>query len=122
MLKQRRSSLFKNRYLPLLTLCLLLAAQEGFALTLDEAKASGLIGETPKGYLGIVVEKPAMEVKQLVQDINSKRKEKYQGIASKTKANLATVESLAGKKAINKTKPGFFVQLPSGEWIEKKKE
>lgn len=87
------------------------------ALSLDQAKGSGLVGEKPDGYLGVVQASP--EVEKLVQDINRQRAEKYKQIAAKNGTALAAVETLAGKKAIEITPPGQYVQAASGEWVRK---
>jgi len=87
------------------------------ALTLDEAKAKGLVGEKSNGYLGVVAEGHA-EAQALVSEINHKRRQAYQEIASREKANLRAVETLAGEKAIEKTRPGNMVEGPGG-WVKK---
>ncbi len=88
-----------------------------FALSLDDAKAKGLVGETPTGYLAAV--SPSTEVNTLISDINSKRKVKYQEIANKNGTPLPTVEALAGKKAIENTASGQFVMSVSSQWQKK---
>ena len=90
-----------------------------FALTLQEAKAKGLVGEMPTGYLGLVPPSTSSEVQSLIKEINEKRKAKYQEIARKNKTQLSSVEALAGKTAIEKTKPSHYIKLPSGEWMKK---
>lgn len=90
-----------------------------WALTLGEAKAKGLVGETPTGYLGVVSGKGSREVQALMKDVNQKRKQKYRGIAKRNATSLQTVEVLAGNTAIKKTRPGHFIQLPSGKWTKK---
>ncbi|MCB0338840.1 MAG: YdbL family protein [Bdellovibrionales bacterium] len=92
-----------------------LTSLNAFALELDQAKAKGLVGETPTGYLA-PVNKASADVKALVDDINRKRRAEYERIAKKNGTPLKTVEVLAGKKAIEKTPGGQYVLLPSGEW------
>jgi hypothetical protein len=93
--------------------------QFGWGLTLDEAKTQGLVGETPTGYLGAVQPGATAEVQALVNEINQKRRQAYADIAQRNGTRLEAVEMLAGEKAIGNTKPGNFVQLPSGQWIKK---
>lgn len=101
----------------LYSLILILAfANTAFALSLDEAKAKGLVGEKPDGYLGAVAASP--EVDSLVSDINSKRRAKYQEIAKKNGASIQSVEVLAGEKAIENTAKGQYVQ-DNGAWRKK---
>jgi len=87
------------------------------ALTLEEAKTKGLVGEKSNGYLGVVAAGNA-EAQALTNDINQKRRQAYQEIARRDGANLSTVEMLAGEKAIEKTRPGNMVEGPGG-WVKK---
>lgn len=103
----------------LLAAGLILAAAPAQALELHEAKARGLVGETPTGYLGIVAPNAGAEVKALVARINAARRERYQEIARRNGTDLATVEALAGKKAIEATPSGQYVQDAGGRWIKK---
>lgn len=99
-----------------LTLGFLIAATSAFALELDAAKAQGLVGETVNGYLGAVQSTP--DANTLVKDINAKRKAEYERIARQNGINLSDVEALAGKKAIEKTPAGQFVNV-TGTWVKK---
>ena len=87
------------------------------ALTLEEAKSRGLVGEKSNGYLGVVAAGNA-EAQALASDINQKRRQAYQEIANREKTNLKAVETLAGEKAIEKTRPGNMVEGPGG-WVKK---
>ena len=89
------------------------------ALTLDEAKTKGLLGEMPNGYLGIVSASASPEAKALMKDINRKRRQKYQEISRKNGTRLEAVEALAGKTVLKKTKPGHYIKSPSGKWTKK---
>ena len=66
------------------------------ALNLDQAKAQGLVSESPSGYL--VVVKPSAEINALVKNINAGRNAEYQKIAKKRGTSLSAVEQLAGKR------------------------
>ena len=98
----------------LISTCLLLIAQPAYAIDLQSAKAQGLVGETPSGYLEAVTS-ASSETKALIESINEKRKQKYKEIASSNNTTLQAVEALAGKKAIEKSKPGSFIKL-GGSW------
>lgn len=87
--------------------------------SLDEAKVQGLVGEQANGYLGAVQPNASAEIKNLIADINRKRKSEYQAIAQRNKTELQAVEALAAKTAIERTPPGQYVRLPSGEWVRK---
>ena len=103
----------------LVVLSLVMACPAAWALSLDEAKDRGLVGERPDGYLGAVSEQASSEVKALIADINRQRKQRYREIAARNKTTLQAVELLAGKTAMKKTKPGHYIQLPSGQWTKK---
>jgi len=89
-----------------------------FALTLQDAKKQGMVGEMSDGYLGAI--KNNSEVTNLVSAVNKKRKELYISLARKNKITLAQVAALAGKKAIQKTSTGNFIQNDKGQWVKKK--
>ena len=89
-----------------------------FAADLQQAKSEGLVGEQLNGYLGVVSAEASSDVRTLVSDINAKRKAKYESIASQNSTSLETVELLAGKKAIEKTRAGNYVQTATG-WKKK---
>ncbi len=105
----------------LLTLSLLfslLVVSPAFALSLQDAKSAGLVGELKTGYLGAVQSQPSAEVKALVDEINKKRRAHYQSIAEKNGTAITAVEKLAAEKAIQLTAPGQYVNIGSG-WTKK---
>lgn len=88
------------------------------AVDLDTAKMQGLVGETPDGYIAAVQPSASTDVLELVRDINAKRKQVYQQIAERNKADVRSVETLAGAKAIQRTPSGQYVYL-DGKWVRK---
>ncbi len=84
------------------------------ALELNEAKQQGLVGEQRDGLLGAVNTQRA-DVRELVELINARRVVAYQKIAQKNGTDLGVVQSLAGKKAIEKTPSGQYVR-PGQSW------
>jgi len=99
-------------------LLLLCAAGGVHALELDEAKRAGLVGETMEGYLAAVDSSPSAEVAALVEEVNGKRRAEYERIARANDIDVAEVEALAAKKAIEKTRPGGWVRV-NGTWRQK---
>lgn len=107
----------KNRIsLLLFTLFALLLCQPAAALDLQDAKSQGLVGEAPSGYLETVKSTP--ETKQLIKEINAKRKEHYQAIAKKNNTSLDSVEKMGGKKTLKKTPAGQYIKT-DGKWKKK---
>jgi uncharacterized protein YdbL (DUF1318 family) len=98
-------------------LFLLLCGQTALALDLQTAKAQGLVGETPSGYLA-QVQSGNGETAQLVHSINAQRKQEYEKIAQRNKTSLQAVEQLAGQQAMDKTPGGQYI-LVNGTWIKK---
>ena len=86
----------KFQWMAPVLLALALFAMPASALDLAQARAQGLVKETPSGYLTVV--KPSGEVNNLVKNINAGRKAEYQRIAKKNGTPLSTVEQLAGKR------------------------
>lgn len=87
------------------------------ALSLEEAKAKGLVGEKPNGYLG-AVNPSGPDVQALTTEVNQKRRQAYEDIARRHGTQIESVETLAGQKAIQNTKTGHFVEGPGG-WTKK---
>jgi len=92
-------------------------AFSAWAISLDQAKEQGLIGEMPNGYLGVVV--ASNEASTLVDTVNKKRKEIYQDLARKNQLTMQQVTILAGKKSLAKTQPGHLIQNAAGQWVKK---
>lgn len=95
----------------------LFAAGPALALTLDQAKAAGQVGEMPTGYIGVVRNDPG--VQELVESINAQRRAHYKAIADGEGAPVAAVEQLAGARLIERAKSGEYVMDASGAWVRK---
>lgn len=94
-----------------------------FAMNLNEAmsalgsaKTSGQLGETPTGYLGVL--KPGGNTDEIAKLINDARRNEYKKLAEKNGIEVSAVEAIAGKKAIEKTPPGQYIQV-DGKWVKK---
>lgn len=83
---------------------------------LDAAKQQGVVGETPTGYLEVV--KPEGNARGIVEAINKARRDEYARIAEKHDIPVTQVETVAGKKALEKTPAGQYI-LIDGEWVKK---
>ena len=105
-----------------LLLALLMSAP-ALALSLNEAmsalpaaKASGQLGEQPDGYLGVV--SSGGNAADIARQINDARREEYQRLARENRIQLRDVESMAGKKALERTPSGQYIML-NGVWMKK---
>ncbi|GAA5134669.1 YdbL family protein [Thalassotalea piscium] len=110
---------FKNSILKNITYAILVSAMafSAWAISLDDAKQQGLVGEMPNGYLGVVVN--SAEAQSLVESINKKRKSIYIDLARENKLTMQQVTALAGAKAIEKTQSGHFIKNAAGNWVKK---
>ncbi|PCI73640.1 MAG: hypothetical protein COB20_16045 [SAR86 cluster bacterium] len=103
----------------LLLACMLFLVPTSFALTLQEAKSEGLVGELRNGYVGLVVESAPAEVVALARDVNNQRRELYQQIARQNGISVEQVGALAFEKAVEATPAGQYLQDASSSWIKK---
>ncbi len=81
-----------------------LVSSNVMALTLDEARTQGRVGETFYGYL--VALKTDAETEKLVADINAERKASYQQLAKQNNVSVDDIAKLAGQKLVARAKPG----------------
>jgi uncharacterized protein YdbL (DUF1318 family) len=98
---------------------MLLLVPMSFALTLQEAKNEGLVGEQRNGYVGLVMESAPAEVMALARDVNNQRRELYQQIARQNNLTAEQVAALAFEKAVEATPAGQYLQDASGAWVKK---
>ena len=96
----------------------LLVALPASAITLEQARSQGLIGETARGYVAPV--KPASpDVTQLVNQVNAGRRAEYQKISQRTGSTLDQVEALAAQKLFGQLPSGTYIQGIDGRWARK---
>lgn len=87
------------------------------ALTLDEARTQGLIGERPDGLVGAVAASPSGEIKALVESVNAARLASYKDVAQKNGTPLDAVQLIAGEKQVQKAKENrWYVLGTDGAW------
>ncbi|EPL6454875.1 YdbL family protein [Providencia rettgeri] len=108
-----------NRIIKALALCSLLSVFSSFALTVDEAKEKGVLGETLSGYLAVVKTDNTDAVK-LAEKINGEREKKYSEIASKNNLKTNEVARIAGQKLVERAGSGEYVRGINGQWLKKK--
>ncbi|WP_444930224.1 YdbL family protein [Microbulbifer sp. SSSA002] len=100
-----------------LTLSLVIALP-AMAISLNEAKNKGLVGEANSGYIAIVGTS-SPELKKLVKEVNTKRKAAYTRIAERNKIDIAQVATRAAEKLEARLSPGEYYQNNRGRWVRK---
>lgn len=108
-----------RKLLSLLTLSFIIMATPAWALSLDEAKSKGFVGETPSGYLASVSPSPNNETQRLIHEINTKRKVAYKDIATKAGVTLNIIEIRIGQRLYDAAPKGAFLQNQQGHWVQK---
>ncbi|ECW1595696.1 DUF1318 domain-containing protein [Salmonella enterica] len=106
-----------KKYLILWVLTLSLLTPSVWALTLNEARTQGRVGETLNGYL--VALKNDAETQKLVLDINHARRASYQQLADSNHLPVDEVAKMAGQKLVERARPGEYVQGINGKWMRK---
>lgn len=87
------------------------------ALTLDEARAQGLVGERPDGLVGAVSTNASSEVRTLVSQINAARLDSYRALARQDGAPLQAVQAIAGEKLLQIARQNrWYTMNASGGW------
>lgn len=93
-------------------------ATAAWSAPLDDAKAAGLIGERPDGYVAAVQSNPPPDIARLVQEVNAKRRAAYEDIAAKQGVPLEQVGALTAEKIRAQAGPGEYFMTPGG-WTQK---
>jgi len=106
-------------FLAALFLALGLLSAPASAISLDEAKAQGLVGERIDGFVGLVVDNPSADVRALVDQVNAQRRQKYEEVANQRGVPFDAVAKIAGEKQIERTPPGQYIAGPDGRWRQK---
>lgn len=101
----------------LLLLAMLLLTPPAFALTLEEARQQGRVGETLSGYLAPIAQDS--ETLTLVKNINAARAESYQQVADSNHLPVDDVAKMAGEKLVARARPGEYVRGLNGQWLKK---
>ncbi len=105
-------------------LALMLLPMAAFALTLDEARAQGLVGEDWTGYIAAVSPNPSADVQALVAEVNAKRRAVYEKIAKETATpkdpvTADDVAKVGAPKVFDKAAPGTYIRLQGEPWKKK---
>ncbi|KHD99290.1 amine metabolic protein ydbL [Pantoea stewartii] len=88
-----------------------------WALTLDEARQSGRVGETLSGY--IAPRADDSDTLALVKRINDGRATQYQRLAEQNNLTTDEVARIAGQKLVNRAAAGEYVRGINGQWLRK---
>lgn len=115
-----RRTIAMKKFVMMLSLLLGLSLS-GFALalTLDEAKAQGVVGEKVDGYVAAVVANPTAEVQALISSTNDGRRKVYEELAKRNGITVDAVGVVSGEKLRANAASGEYVQNAAGQWERK---
>jgi uncharacterized protein YdbL (DUF1318 family) len=89
-----------------------------FAMDLNAAKKSGLVGEKPNGLIESTLPNPSPDLSELINKTNAGRIELYKNAAEQQNIPLKEVQAIAARKIYDLATPGDFL-LVDGKWIKK---
>lgn len=95
----------------------LLLVPSAWALTLDDARQQGRVGETLSGY--VAARQQDDETLALVKRINEGRMQQYQRVAQQNNLSASEVARIAGEKLVNRAGSGEYVRGINGQWLKK---
>ncbi|MBK8161156.1 MAG: YdbL family protein [Rhodospirillaceae bacterium] len=97
-----------------------LASAPAHADAFDDARAAGQVGERADGYAAVVDPAAPANVKNLVNDINAKRRAAYQKIADEKGVPIEQIAAITAEKIIREIlQPGMYYMDASGSWKQK---
>ncbi len=87
---------------------------------LDDARATGQVGERADGYVALVNSGVSADIKTLVDDVNAKRRAAYQKIAAEKSVPAEQIGAITAEKIIREIlKPGMYYMDAGGSWKQK---
>jgi hypothetical protein len=88
--------------------------------TVDAAKAAGIVGEQPDGFLGFVTEPADPAIRAAVAEINAGRARLYREVAAKNGVTPEAAGAAAYVQVVqSKLKPGEYFKSSDGRWQKK---
>lgn len=85
---------------------------------LDKARAAGAVGERFDGYAVVRDANAPADLRQLVADVNAKRKQVYEARAASEGVPIAQVGRVYALEISKSAPRGTWFQLESGSWVQ----
>ncbi len=102
----------------LATLTLAFFSFAAYAMDLDSAKQSGLIGEKQNGLISATLPNPSPELSDLIEKTNAGRMDVYKQAANDQHISLKEVQAIAAQKIYDLANPGDYLMV-NGKWQKK---
>lgn len=105
-------------FLALLALAAL-TAPPAAAASLDQYRAQGVIAERYDGLVEVRTSNAPAEARQLVDQVNQKRRQIYQSRASEQGVSAEQVGRVYATQIMEKAPPGTYFKKPDGSYVRK---
>jgi hypothetical protein len=95
------------------------AATPAAAASLDQYRAQGVIAERFDGYVEVRTSDAPAEAQQIVQRVNSERREVYRKRAEEQGVSVEAVGKVYAKQIIKNAPDGTYFLQPNGGYVQK---
>jgi uncharacterized protein YdbL (DUF1318 family) len=89
------------------------------AKSLDEYRAEGVIAERFDGFVEVRAQSAPAEAKQIVEQVNAKRRELYQQRAEQQNVSADAVGKVYAKQIVESAPAGTYFRQPDGSYVRK---
>ena len=89
------------------------------AAPLDRPREQGLVGERFDGFAVVRDPNASASVRNLVKDINAKRRAYYESVAKQQNATLTAVGKIYANEIFDNAPPGYWFLTDTGKWLQK---
>ena len=86
---------------------------------LSDARAAGTVGERFDGYLALRDPSAPASARQLVEDINAKRRQLYNQVSTREGTTLDAVGRIYAREIVNTVPRGTWILQENGQWVQK---
>lgn len=86
---------------------------------LDQYRAEGVIAERYDGYVELRTNDAPGEAKQIVDQVNAKRRQVYQKRAEQQDVSVEAVGKVYAKQILEKAPAGTYFKQPNGSYVRK---
>ena len=92
-------------------------AGNAYALDLSQARAQGIVGEKPDGYVAAVT--PSAEADAVISEVNTRRRAEYEKISKDNGQPVSVVAKIAAGRIIGGLPAGSYYKAADGSWKKK---
>ncbi len=86
---------------------------------LSDARAAGTVGERFDGYLALRDPSAPASARQLVEDINTKRRQLYNQVSTREGTTIDAVGRIYAREIVGTVPRGTWILQENGQWVQK---